>query len=51
MWMGFNQVVRLTKTTIKNIINDIRELDKVMTQIAVVTKMTQSDLWAQMSTY
>ena len=51
MWMGFNQVVRLTRTGIKNIVKDIRDLDKVMTQIAVVTKMTQSDLWNQMSTY
>lgn len=51
MWMGFNQVIRLTKTAIRNIINDIRELDKVMTQIAVVTNMSQADLWKQMGTY
>ena len=33
------------------IITDIRNLDKVMTEIAVVTNMTQADLWAQMGQY
>lgn len=51
MWMGFNQVLRLSRTAIRNIIKDIRDLDKIMTQIAVVTNMTQSDLWNQMNTY
>ena len=51
MWMGFTQVLRLTKTAIRNVIKDIRNLDKVMTEIAVVTNMSQSDLWAQMNTY
>ena len=51
MWMGFNQVLRLTRTAIKNVVKDIRDLDKVMTEIAVVTNMSQKDLWNQMNTY
>ena len=51
MWMGFNQVLRLTRTTIRNVVKDIRDLDKVMTEIAVVTNMSQKDLWNQMNTY
>ena len=51
MWMGFNQVLRLSRTAIRNIIKDIRDLDKVMTEIAVVTNMSQKDLWNQMNTY
>lgn len=50
-WMGFNQILQLSRQMVRNIINDIRELDKVMTEIAVVTDMTQKDLWAQMNTY
>ena len=30
---------------------NVRELDKVITDIAVVTDMTQKDLWAQMDSY
>lgn len=51
MWMGFNQVLRLTRTAIKNVVKDIRDLDKVMTEIAVVTNMSQKDLWSQMNVY
>ena len=51
MWMGFNQVLRLSRTAIRNMIKDIRDLDKVMTEIAVVTNMSQKDLWNQMNTY
>lgn len=50
-WMGFNQILQLSRQMVRNIISDIRELDKVMTEIAVVTDMTQKDLWAQMNTY
>lgn len=51
MWMGFNQILRLTRTAIKNVVKDIRDLDKVMTEIAVVTNMSQKDLWSQMNVY
>ena len=50
-WFGFNEVINLTKRIVQGAINEIRELDKVMTEIAVVTDMTQKDLWAQMDTY
>ena len=48
---GFNEVINLTKRAISGAINHIRELDKVMTEIAVVTDMTQDELWDQISTY
>lgn len=50
-WFGFNQVINLTKNAVRNMITQIRELDDVMTQIAIVTDMTQKELWAQMDTY
>ena len=50
-WFGFNEVINLTKNTIRDAISHIRELDDVMTEIAVVTDMTQQELWAQISTY
>ena len=50
-WFGFNEVINLTKRAISDAINHIRELDKVMTEIAVVTDMTQKELWDQISTY
>ena len=50
-WFGFNEVINLTKRAISDAINHIRELDKVMTEIAVVTDMTQDELWDQISTY
>ena len=50
-WMGFYQVLNLIRNAVRYVIEDIRGLDKVMTEIAVVTNMTQKDLWAQMNTY
>lgn len=50
-WFGFNEVINLTKRAVRDAINHIRELDKVMTEIAVVTDMGQEDLWDQISTY
>ena len=50
-WFGFYEVINLTKRTIRGAINHIRELDKVMTEIAVVTDMTQKELWDQISVY
>ena len=50
-WFGFHEVINLTKRTIRDAINHIRELDKVMTEIAVVTDMTQKELWDQIETY
>lgn len=50
-WLGFNQIINITRTTVRNMINHIKELDDVMTEIAVVTDFTQDDLWKQMDTY
>ena len=50
-WFGFNEVINLTKNAVRNMITQIRELDDVMTQIAIVTDMTQQELWDQMDTY
>lgn len=50
-WMGFYQVLNLTKRAVNEMKQHIQELDNVMTQIAVVTSMTQSDLWGQISQY
>lgn len=50
-WFGFNEVINFTKRQISEAIQVIRDLDSAMTEIAVVTDMTQSDLWAQMDTY
>lgn len=50
-WFGFNEVINFTKRQIGEAIQVIRDLDSAMTEIAVVTDMTQSDLWAQMDTY
>lgn len=50
-WFSFREVINLTKRAIKDAVNHIKELDATMTQIAVVTNMTQADLWNQISTY
>lgn len=50
-WLGFTEVINLSKRAISGMISHIHELDDVMTQIAIVTDFTQNDLWNQMSTY
>lgn len=50
-WFGFYQILNMTRSAIRSMITTVRELDKVMTDIAVVTDMTQKDLWAQMDSY
>lgn len=50
-FLGFNQVINLTRRAVSNALKSIRELDKVMTEIAVVTNMTQDQLWEQIGTY
>ena len=44
-WMGFYQVLNLTKRAVNEMKRHIQELDSVMTRIAVVTNMSQNDLW------
>lgn len=50
-WMGFYQVLNLTKRAITEMKTHIQELDSVMTKIAVVTNMSQNDLWGQIGKY
>lgn len=50
-FMGFNQVLNLSKKAFQEATQHIRTLDKVMTEIAVVTDFTQSQLWDQIDTY
>ena len=50
-WMGFWQVLNLGKRAINDMKKHIQELDTVMTSIAVVTNMSQDDLWGQISKY
>ena len=50
-WFGFNEVINLTKNSVKKMVQSIVELDDVMTQISIVTNMSQDDLWKQMDSY
>ena len=50
-FMGFNQVLNLTKQAIRNAINHIQELDSVMNKISIVTDMSTGDLWNQVDAY
>ena len=50
-FMGFNQVLNLTKNAIRNAINHIKELDSVMNKISIVTDMSTEDLWQQVDQY
>ena len=50
-FMGFNQVLNLTKNAIRNAINHIQELDSVMNKISIVTDMSTADLWNQVDAY
>ena len=50
-WMGFYQVLNLAKRAVNDMKQHITELDSVMTKIAVVTNMSQDDLWGQIGQY
>lgn len=50
-FMGFNQVLNLTKRAVTEAMNHIKQLDATMNGIAIVTDMTTSDLWKQIDTY
>lgn len=50
-WFGFNEVINLTKNSVRKMVQSIVELDDVMTQISIVTNMSQDDLWNQMDSY
>lgn len=50
-WFSFHEVVNVVKRAFSDAVNSIKELDSVMTEIAIVTDMTQKDLWDQVGTY
>ncbi len=50
-FMGFTQVLNLTRRAIKEAVNHIKELDAVMNKIAIVTQMSTGDLWNQIDQY
>ena len=50
-FMGFNQVLNITKRAVKEAANHIKELDATMNGIAIVTNMTTADLWNQVGAY
>ena len=50
-WFSIYAAVRMVNKAIRSVISTIQELDKTITEIAIVTSMNQSDLWGQMSSY
>ena len=50
-WMGAAEIVNIIRNGIRTAISDIKSLDKAMTDIAVVTDMSVSDLWGKISEY
>lgn len=50
-WFSFREVINKVKTGVRDAVKNIKELDNVMTEIAVVTDMSQKDLWNQIGTY
>ena len=50
-WFSIYAAVRMVSNAIKSVISTIKELDKTITEIAIVTNMSQSQLWDQMPKY
>lgn len=50
-WMGFSQIINIVRNGVRNAYQDIQNLDKAMTNIAVVTDMSVSDLWGKINEY
>lgn len=50
-WMGVTQIVNIVRNGIRNAYQDIQNLDKAITNIAVVTDMSISDLWGKINEY
>jgi TP901 family phage tail tape measure protein len=48
---GFSQAYLLLSRTIRTAYNNIKDLDKSITQIAIVTDMTAADLWDNIGAY
>lgn len=50
-WFSIYAAVRMVGKALHSVISTIKELDKTITEIAIVTKMSQNDLWKQMDQY
>ena len=50
-WFSIYAAVRMVGNAIRSVISTVKELDKTITEIAIVTDKTQSDLWNQMKSY
>lgn len=50
-WFGFQQIVNVVRGGIQKAYQDIQNLDKAMTNIAVVTSMSVEDLWGKIDQY
>lgn len=50
-WFSIYAAVRMVRQAIDSVIATIKELDETITEIAIVTDMTQKELWGQMSAY
>jgi len=44
-WFSIYAVIRMVSNAIREVINVVSELDKTITDIAIVTNMTQAELW------
>lgn len=50
-FFGLNNAINLVKRTLREAYNTIKELDKAMTETAVVTDFSVGDMWAQLPEY
>lgn len=50
-WFSIYAAVRMVGQAVRSVISTVKELDKTITEIAIVTNMTQEDLWGQMQSY
>ena len=50
-WMSAQQIINLVKDGIRQAYQDIQNLDRAMTNIAVVTDMSVGDLWGKINDY
>ena len=50
-WMSAGQIIQYIKSGIREAWQDVQSLDKAMTNIAVVTDMSVSDLWGKINEY
>ena len=50
-WFSVYAAVNMVTNAVRSMKSTIEELDKTITEIAIVTDMSQSDLWRQMDSY